>query len=156
MLKSSMIWKRKPRYFSREENRLTDRTGKNGTMIAQEHVDSLVEYLETMAGRPLPRRGTELNKTLVARACGFDRQVFRTNPRCANLLARADEDDRVANLDLLAQGELKREQRSSSDAQLHAIEEKLLRATAENRSLRQRLERLLRLEALLIETGRLP
>ncbi|KRB53474.1 hypothetical protein ASE04_29510 [Rhizobium sp. Root708] len=125
-------------------------------MIAQEHVDALVEYLEAMGGRPLPRRGTELNKTLVARACGFDRQVFRTNPRCANILAKADEDDRVAHLDRLAQGELKREQRNASDAQMHAMEEKLLRATVENRSLRQRLERLLRLEALLVETGRLP
>jgi len=135
---------------------LIDRIGKNGAMIAQEHVDALVEYLEAMRGRPLPRRGAELNKTLVARACGFDRQVFRTNPRCANILAKADEDDRITHLDRLAQGELKREERSASDAQMHAMEDKLLRATAENRSLKQRLERLLRLEALLVETGRLP
>ncbi|MDI7923102.1 hypothetical protein [Ferirhizobium litorale] len=131
-------------------------TGKSGVTIAQEHVDALIEYLEAMQGRPLPRRDVELNRTAIARECGFDRQVFRTNPRCARLLADADEKDRIAYLDGLAQGELAREQKGAVDARQHALEEKLLRLAAQNLALQRRIDQLSRLEALLTETGRLP
>ncbi|TCR76752.1 hypothetical protein [Rhizobium sp. BK376] len=131
-------------------------TGKSGAAVAAEHVDALLEYLETHGGRPLPRRGVDLNKTQIATECGFDRQVFRTNPRCAELLREADEQDRIAYLDRLAQAEMSREHKAAGDAKVHALEEKLLRCSAENQALKRRLAQLARVEALLAETGRLP
>lgn len=131
-------------------------TGKSGTEVAQEHVDSLIDYLERHKHQPLPRYGLELNKSLVAKECGFDRQVFRTNPRCAEILARADEQDRKANLTRLEQAEAAREQKLRTDADQMALEEENLRLLAENASLRRELDRYVRLSAVMAETGKLP
>ncbi|WP_234842838.1 hypothetical protein [Sinorhizobium meliloti] len=81
-------------------------TGKSGVEIAQEHVDALIEYLERHKDEPLPRYGVDLNKSIIAKECGFDRQVFRTNPRCAEILRDADDRDRKANLSRLEQAKL--------------------------------------------------
>ena len=131
-------------------------TGKSGVEIAQEHVDALIEYLERHKGEPLPRYGVDLNKSVIAKECGFDRQVFRTNPRCAEILGNADEKDRRVNLTRLEQAEAVREQKAQTDADQMALEEENLRLLAENASLRRELDRLKRLSAVIAETGRLP
>ncbi|PIO96160.1 hypothetical protein [Pleomorphomonas carboxyditropha] len=131
-------------------------TGKSGIEIAQEHVDALIDYLERYRDKPLPRYGVDLNKSVIAKECGFDRQVFRTNPRCAEILGKADEQDRKANLTRLEQAEAVREQKARTDADQMALEEENLRLLAENASLRRELERLKRLSAVIAETGRLP
>lgn len=66
-------------------------TGKSGVEVAQEHVDALIDYLERNRGKPLPRYGVDLNRSLIAKECGFDRQVFRSNPRCAEILKGEEE-----------------------------------------------------------------
>jgi hypothetical protein len=131
-------------------------TGKSGVEIAQEHVDALIEYLERHRDEPLPRYGVDLNKSIIAKECGFDRQVFRTNPRCAGILRDADDRDRKANLTRLEQAEAVREQKARMDAGQIALEEENLRLLAENASLRRELDRLKRLSAVIAETGRLP
>lgn len=131
-------------------------TGKSGVAIAQEHVDALIEYLERHKDEPLPRYGVDLNKSVIAKECGFDRQVFRTNPRCAEILGNADEKDRKANLTRLEQAEAVRDQKARTDAGQMALEEENLRLLAENASLRRELDRLKRLSAVIAETGRLP
>ncbi|MDX1047491.1 hypothetical protein GOL40_30230 [Sinorhizobium medicae] len=131
-------------------------TGKSGVEIAQEHVDALIDYLERHEGQPLPRYGVDLNKSIIAKECGFDRQVFRTNPRCAEILREADDRDRKASLSRLEQAEAVREQKAKSDADQMALEEENLGLLAENASLRRELARLKRLNAVIAETGRLP
>ncbi|RVK65784.1 hypothetical protein [Sinorhizobium meliloti] len=131
-------------------------TGKSGVEIAQEHVDALIEYLERHKDEPLPRYGVDLNKSIIAKECGFDRQVFRTNPRCAEILGNADDRDRKANLTRLEQAEADREQKAKVDGNQMALEEENLRLKAENASLRKDLDRLKRLSAVIAETGRLP
>ncbi|WP_244514828.1 hypothetical protein [Ensifer sp. LCM 4579] len=131
-------------------------TGKSGVEIAQEHVDALIEYLERHKDEPLPRYGVDLNKSIIAKECGFDRQVFRTNPRCAEILRDADDRDRKMNLTRLEQAEAVREQKSKTGADQMALEEENLRLLAENASLRRELDRLKRLSAVIAETGRLP
>lgn len=131
-------------------------TGKSGVEVAQEHVDSLIEYLERHKDEPLPRYGVDLNKSIIAKECGFDRQVFRTNPRCAEILSNADDRDRKANLTRLEQAEADREQKAKVDGNQMALEEENLRLKAENASLRRDLDRLKRLSAVIAETGRLP
>lgn len=130
--------------------------GKSGVEVAQEHVDALIEYLERYRDEPLPRHGVDLNKSVIAKECGFDRQVFRSNPRCAEILRSADEKDREANLSRLEQAEAAREQKARSDSDQLALEEQNLRLLAENAALRRELERLKRLSAVMAETGRLP
>lgn len=131
-------------------------TGKSGVEIAQEHVDALLEYLENLGDNPLPRYGVDLNKSVIAKECGFDRQVFRTNPRCAEILSGADDRDRKANLTRLEQAEADREQKAKIDGNQMALEEENLRLKAENASLRRDLDRMKRLSAVIAETGRLP
>ncbi|MCG5481592.1 hypothetical protein [Sinorhizobium alkalisoli] len=131
-------------------------TGKSGVEIAQEHVDALIEYLERHKDKPLPRYGVDLNKSIIAKECGFDRQVFRTNPRCAEILRDADDRDRKVNLTRLDQAAAVREQKAKTDADQMALEEENLRLLAENASLRRELDRLKRLSAVIAETGRLP
>ncbi|MQW64028.1 hypothetical protein GHK33_15700 [Sinorhizobium meliloti] len=131
-------------------------TGKSGVEIAQEHVDALIEYLERHKDEPLPRYGVDLNKSIIAKECGFDRQVFRTNPRCAEILRDADGQDGKVNLTRLEQAEVVREQKSKTGADQMALEEENLRLLAENASLRRELDRLKRLSAVIAETGRLP
>ncbi|MQW02414.1 hypothetical protein [Sinorhizobium meliloti] len=131
-------------------------TGKSGVEIAQEHVDALIEYLERHKDEPLPRYGVDLNKSIIAKECGFDRQVFRTNPRCAEILRDADDRDRKANLSRREQAEAVREQKAKTDAGQMALEEENLQLLAENASLRRQLDRLKRLSAVIAETGRLP
>ena len=60
---------------------------KSGRQIGAEHVERLRRCLEGDDG--LPMRGGQPNITAIARICGFDRQVFYTNPECKRLLARA-------------------------------------------------------------------
>ncbi len=131
-------------------------TGKSGVEIAQEHVDALIEYLQQQKDTPLPRYGVDLNKSLIAKECGFDRQVFRTNPRCAEILNSADDRDRKANLTRLEQVEADRDQKAKEDGDQMALEEENLRLKAENASLRRDLDRMKRLSAVIAETGRLP
>jgi hypothetical protein len=132
-------------------------TGKSGVERAQDHVDALEEYLENLGDQPLPRYGgVELNKSAIAKACGFDRQVFRSNPRCAEILSNADDRDRKANLTRLEQAEAVREQKAKVDGNQMALEEENLRLKAENASLRRELDRFKRLSAVIAETGRLP
>ncbi|MBX4937054.1 hypothetical protein [Rhizobium binae] len=132
------------------------RTGKSGVEIAKEHVDALIEYLERHKDEPLPRYGVDLNKSIIAKECGFDRQVFRTNPRCAEILRDADDRDRKASLSRLEQVEAIRDMKAKADAGQMALEDENLRLLAENASLRRELERLTRLSAVIAETGRLP
>ncbi|MDX0298014.1 hypothetical protein GOC49_04725 [Sinorhizobium meliloti] len=131
-------------------------TGKSGVEVAQENVDALIEYLERHKDDPLPRYGVDLNKSLIAKECGFDRKVFQTNPRCAEILSNADDRDRKANLTRLKQAEADREQKAKVDGNQMALEEENLRLKAENASLRRDLDRMKRLSAVIAETGRLP
>lgn len=52
---------------------------------------ALVEYLDRLraAGLKLPARGGVVNKTAVARACGFARETFQQNPRFSATLNAA-------------------------------------------------------------------
>ena len=134
---------------------MTKVTGKSGIELAQENVDTLIEYLERQRGQPLPRYGTELNRSAIAKACGFDRKVFQTNPRCLRLLEEADARDRKENLTRLGEAEIVREQKAKVDTDRRALESLNLRLMAENASLRKELERWRRLNALLAETGKL-
>jgi hypothetical protein len=131
-------------------------TGKSGVEIAQDHVDALIDYLERRNGQPLPRYGVDLNKSLIAKECGFDRQVFRTNPRCSEILREADGRDRNIHLSKLEQAEAAREQKAKADLGQLALEDRNLQLLAENAALRRELDRLKRLSAIMAETGRLP
>lgn len=130
--------------------------GKNGQQVAEEHVQTLVAVLASYDGKPLPRYHGELNRSAIAERCGFDRKVFQTNPRCAELIASVEADDRHRHLDVLAQAELGREDKAKVDRDRAKLESQNLRLMAENASLKVDIERFRRLERLMADTGRLP
>jgi hypothetical protein len=132
------------------------RVGKSGTEVAQEHVDTLISYLERQRGRPLPRYGVELNRSAIAKECHFDRKVFQTNPRCGRLLEEADLADRKLYLTRLEEAEALRDEKAKIDRDRAALESENLKLMAENASLRQDLARFTRLSALIAETGKVP
>lgn len=133
-------------------------TGKNGQQIAEENVQALVAVLAAYeaAARPLPRYHGELNRSVLAQECGFDRKVFQTNPRCLALLEAADDGDRKRHLDALAQADLRREDNAKTDRDRAELEDRNLRLMAENSSLKIEVSRYRRLEALMAGTGKLP
>ncbi len=130
--------------------------GKNGPQLAEENVQALIGVLLRYKATPLPRMHGELNRTAIAKLCGFDRKVFQTNPRCSQLLAEAEEADRRRHLNEFAQAELRREDKSKVDKDRSDLEAQNLRLMAENASLLAELGRLRRLERIMTETGRLP
>ena len=131
-------------------------SGKSGVAVAEEHFQALRAYLQANKGVPLPRTGAELNKSAIARACGFDRQVFRTNPRCAQLLAAADGADPKNGETAFSKAQEARETIAKSDREMLALEEQNVRLMVENAALRRELDRYRQLSAMIAQTGRLP
>ena len=118
-------------------------TGKSGQEIGEEHVQRLIAVLDRYRSdqTPLPRYYSELNRSRLANECGFDRQIFRTNPRCAALLEAAEAEDRCKHLSRLDQAELKREEKGKVDEDRADLEAQILKLMAENASLKIELER---------------
>jgi hypothetical protein len=61
---------------------------KSGSALGAENVGRLKTYLDDLKAesRPLPMRAGEPNRSAIALACGFDRQVLYKNPAAASLL----------------------------------------------------------------------
>jgi hypothetical protein len=133
---------------------MTRRTGKNGAAIGRDHAESFQRYLEATKLADIPRSGTKLNKTLIAEACGFDRQVFRTNPACKEKLEDVSKrlTDGVPDLVL----EIREQQAGPASAAEAKIDQKYLLALADNAALRKLLERYRNLESLMLKSGKLP
>lgn len=130
--------------------------GKNGIELGKEHVEALTRYLQNRPEAPLPRYGAELNRSAIAKACGFDRKIFQTNPVCKRLLDEADVVDRRAQPSRLDRAEAVREENAKTDADRAQLEADNLRLMAENASLRREVERWRRLNAIMTQTGKLP
>lgn len=130
--------------------------GKNGNQIAEEHVQTLIAILESYRDKALPRYGSEINHSKLAKECGFDRAIFRTNPRCMELLEVADRTDRERFMTKMQQAEVHREEKAKIDQDRADLEAMNLRLLAENAALRKEIERFRRLERLMADTGRFP
>lgn len=131
-------------------------TGKSGRQVAEEHVQRLIDVLARYEGKPLPRFYGEINRSALAAECKFDRKVFSTNPRCADLLQQAEKEDRKIHLQALDQAELAREEQSKTDKDRSALEARLLLLEAENSRLRAELRRFQAIEMVMAATGKLP
>ena len=104
-------------------------TGKSGNQIAEEHVQTLIAILDGYRDKALPRYGSEVNQSKLANECAFDRAIFRTNLRCAELLEIADRADRERFMTQMQQAEFRREEKAKIDqdrADLEAINLRLL------------------------------
>lgn len=131
---------------------------RSGSRIGAQNVETLRRYLEGLEerGEPLPRRAGEPNRTAIAKACGFDRQVLYQNPAAKALLDAYESEDRRRHLDKLAQAELKREATAKIDKDRSDLERRILELQAENARLRSELKRFAEIERLMTEKGRLP
>ncbi|MDA9504067.1 hypothetical protein XI09_04660 [Bradyrhizobium sp. CCBAU 11386] len=127
---------------------------KSGGAIGAENVDRLKSYLDALEreSRPLPVRGGEPNRSAIALACGFDRQVLYKNPAAKALLEAAVEklDTSVAHDD-----EAKPEPKSDRrDRRILSLEQQNAALRAENAGLREKLRRLEQVEDIMVTTGR--
>jgi hypothetical protein len=126
---------------------------KSGGAIGAENVERLKSYLDALEreSRPLPMRGGEPNRSAIALACGFDRQVLYKNPAAKALLAAAVEklDTGVAQDD-----EAKPEPKSDRrDRRILSLEQQNAALRAENAGLREKLRRLEQVEDIMVTTG---
>ncbi|MHC2415695.1 putative RNase H-like nuclease (RuvC/YqgF family) [Bradyrhizobium diazoefficiens] len=128
---------------------------KSGSALGAENAETLKNYLEALEreGRPLPTRGGEVNRSAIALACEFNRQVLYTNPAAVKLLAAA-----IEKLPTAATGEdedPKPEAKSDRrDRRILSLEQQLAASRAECAGLREKLRRLEQIEDIMVATGR--
>jgi hypothetical protein len=127
---------------------------KSGSALGAENVERLKKYLEALEreGRPLPMRGGEPNRSAIALACGFDRQVLYKNPAAKALLDAAVEKLDTAPAE---EDEPKPETKSDRrDRRILSLEQQNAALRAENAGLREKLRRLEQVEDIMVSTGR--
>lgn len=138
---------------------------KSGQQMGRENVEALREYIKglKMQGRRVPSRHSQPNKSAIALACGFRRQVFETNEEVAKLLEQA-----VKHIGLEAGAPARtgrdahvQRRLDSSDHRNKELEERLAIKTVEVEKLKQEkkdLEERLRnyevFEEVMMTTGR--
>jgi hypothetical protein len=127
---------------------------KSGAALGAANVDRLKDHLDALAreGRGLPMRGGEINRSAIALACGFDRQVLYKNPAAKALLDAA-----VERLDTgdAKEDEPKPEVKSDRrDRRIMTLEQQNAALRAENAGLREKLRRLDHVENIMMTTGR--
>ncbi|MGY4595656.1 hypothetical protein ACVWXL_003402 [Bradyrhizobium sp. GM22.5] len=127
---------------------------KSGSALGAENAETLKKYLDALEreGRPLPMRGGEPNRSAIALACGFDRQVLYKNPAAAALLAAA-----LKKLPAVAAGEEETKPEAKSDRRdrrILTLEQQNAAQRAEIAGLREKLRRLEQVEEIMITTGR--
>jgi hypothetical protein len=97
-------------------------------------------------------RGGEVNRSAIALACGFDRQVLYKNPAAKALLDAAVETlDTAGAKDDEQKPEPKSDRR---DRRILSLEQQNAALRAENAGLREKLRRLEQVEDIMVTTGR--
>lgn len=108
--------------------------------VSDDNHGSLVEYMDRLraAGLKLPSRGGIVNKTAVARACGFSRETFQQNHRFAATLDAA-----VAEIGIELPEEViaPTPRNSEEKARILQLEQQLSVARSEVLELRRKLRR---------------
>lgn len=127
---------------------------KSGSAIGADNVERLKNYLEALEreGRPLPMRGGEPNRSAIALACEFDRQVLYKNPAASALLSAAIEKQAPVEA---TEDEPKPEVKSDRrDRRILSLEQQNAALRAENAGLREKLRRLEQVEDIMVTSGR--
>jgi hypothetical protein len=120
--------------------------------ISEEHHAKLLVYIERLreAGLKLPGRHGKVNKTAVARACGFARETFQQNPRFAATLEAA-----IVALGIEMPPADEAPARNSEErARILQLEQQLSATRSENYELRRRLRRYEAVAEHMTATGR--
>lgn len=100
----------------------------------------LVEYIGRLraAGLKFPARGGVVNKTAVARACGFARETFQQNPRFAATLDAAVAEIGIELPEAIAEPAARN---SEEKARILQLEQQLAASRSEALELRRKLKR---------------
>lgn len=134
--------------------RTTSPKKKNGATVARENVESFEAYLRNTPLVEIPRSGPGPNKSVIAKACGFDRQVFRTNPKCNTLMENLCQ-KLSKSIPALVESARQVDDEQATAA-LARIDEKYLLALAEISALKKNLARYEMLDRVMVTTGKLP
>lgn len=120
--------------------------------ISDDNHGKFVEYVERLraAGLKLPGHLGKVNKTAIARACGFARETFQQNERFAATLSRAVEE---LGIDV-PEAEGPEPRNTAEKAQIMRLEQQLAALRSENYELRRRLRRYEAIAEHMAATGR--
>ena len=115
----------------------THKPGKNGQQIAKENAEKLGAWLEeNKAALPTLPDGT-LNKSVIARSAGLDRQIFVSNPAAKALLGQYGAPSSRPHLPGDAQAS---ELRRQKDAEISRLRDLLAKRELELSKLRQEMQ----------------
>jgi hypothetical protein len=120
--------------------------------VSEEHHTSLLAYIDRLrtADLKFPGHLGKVNKTAVARACGFSREVFQQNLRFSITLEEAVKTIGIE----VPQVELPEPRNTSDKATILRLEQQLSALRSENYELRRRLRRYEVLAEHMANTGR--
>ena len=126
---------------------------KSGSAVGAENVARLKAHLEAVEreGCGLPVRGGDVNRSAIALACGFDRQVLYKNLAAKALLEAAVEKLGLAEAEEEDAPVVKTDRR---DQRILTLEQQNASLRAENAGLREKLRRLEQVEDIMVTTGR--
>jgi len=120
--------------------------------VSDDNLARLTGYIGRLrdAGLRLPAHAGSVNKTAVARACGFARETFQQNARFAAILDAAVE---RLGIELPA-SEVAPERNSDDKARILQLEQQLAASRSEAHELRRRLRRYDAIAEHMAATGR--
>lgn len=127
--------------------------GRSGADRGQENAQRLGAYIEDRKSGDgtFPVYNGRLNRSAIAKACGFDRAVFAQNPACKELIENLERE-------LSEYGLLGKQRGSTTEQKLRqrvlTLEQQVANLRAENEQLRRELRRHDFAEELMVETGR--
>jgi hypothetical protein len=126
---------------------------KSGSALGAENVGRLKTYLDALKaeGRPLPMRASEPNRSAIALACGFDRQVLYKNPAAASLLQEAWAGASAVDA---AEDPKPVPRTDRRDRRIMSLEQENASLRAENSGLREKLRHLQQVEEIMVGSGR--
>ncbi len=133
--------------------------GRSGAELGSENLAKVTETAARLLGLgPAERVAGQINKQWFSREAGVDPQCLKQsrNPRCAEVFASYDADDKVRWLTRLEMRELEADQKLAGKRQDELKDDLILTLRAENASLKADLDGLRALQRLMADTGRMP
>ena len=138
--------------------------GKSGRQKAEENHQAFIRWIYSKDTAEIRQyaRGSKLNRTEIAKECGFAKSVLRQNPKVKKALEYFENDSRNKGIlcsetsdepkVVIAGGVSNR----AISRRLQAVEEQNAALKAEVKKLKQKLSQYGLLEEILLETGRIP
>ncbi len=138
--------------------------GKSGRQKAEENYRAFIYWIASKDNTEIRQyaRGSKLNRTEIAKECGFAKSVLQQNPKVKKALEYFENDLRNKGILCSETGDKPKVviaggvSNRAISRRLQAVEEQNAVLKAEVKKLKQKLSQYGLLEEILLETGRIP